>query len=57
MEVKISFDRDKLIECFDKDCEIPCEKCPLYGYMCEILLERAYEEYRKKVWNDYKNNK
>ena len=56
MEVKISFDRDKLIKWFDEDCEIDCEKCPLEGYMCNTLLEKAYEEYLEKAWGDNKKN-
>ena len=56
MEVKISFDRDKLIIWFDEDSEIDCEKCPLEGYMCNTLLEKAYEEYLEKAWGDNKKN-
>ena len=48
MEVKVSFDRDKLIKWFNEDCEIDCEECPLEGYMCNTLLEKAYEEYLEK---------
>ena len=54
MEVKVSFDRDKLMKWFDEDCEIDCEKCPLEGYMCNTLLEKAYEEYLEKAWGDNK---
>ena len=54
MEVKVSFDRDKLIKWFDEDCGIECEICPLEGYMCDTLLEKAYEEYLEKAWEDNK---
>ena len=57
MEIKVSFDRDKLMKWFDEDCEIECEKCPLKGYMCDTLLLAAYAEYLGKVWEDNKNNK
>ena len=57
MEIKVSFDRDKLMKWFDEDCEIECEKCPLKGYMCDTLLLAAYAEYLGKAWEDNKNNK
>ena len=55
MEVKVSFDRDKLEEWFNEDCGIECEDCPLEGYMCDTLLLTAYVEECKKIWKD--NNK
>ena len=55
MEVKISFDGEKLKEWFDGDCEIECENCPLEGYMCDTLLSKGYDEYCKQVWKDDDN--
>ena len=55
MEVKVSFDREKLEKWFNEDCEIECEDCPLRGYMCDTLLLAAYVEDCKKIWKD--NNK
>ena len=55
MKVKVSLDREKLLNWFNEDCKIECEICPLKGYMCETLLEKAYNEYCEQVWND--NNK
>ena len=48
MEVKVSFDKEKLSNWFDENCEIDCENCPLVGYMCDTLLRRCYEEYIEK---------
>ena len=56
MEVKVSFDRDKLEEWFNEDCGIECENCPLEGYVCDTLLLAAWEEECKKIWNDNENN-
>ena len=55
MEVKVSFDREKLEKWFNEDCRIECEDCPLEGYMCDTLLLTAYVEECKKIWKD--NNK
>ena len=55
MEVKVSFDREKLEKWFNENCEIECEDCPLRGYMCDTLLLAAYVEDCKKIWKD--NNK
>ena len=55
MEVKVSFDREKLEKWFNEDCGIECEDCPLEGYMCDTLLATAYVEEFKKIWKD--NNK
>ena len=55
MEVKVSFDREKLEKWFNEDCRIECENCPLEGYMCDTLLATAYVEECKKIWKD--NNK
>ena len=44
MEIKVSFDREKLLNWFYKDCEIDCENCPLEGYVCDTLLIACYEE-------------
>ena len=57
MEVKVSFDRDKLEEWFNEDCGIECEDCPLEGYMCDKLLSVAWNEECKKIWDDDENNK
>ena len=48
MEVKVSFNKEKLLNWFDENCEIDCENCPLVGYMCDTLLRKCYEEYIKK---------
>ena len=56
MEVKVSFDSEEFEKWFDENCEIDCEKCPLEGYMCNTLLEKAYEEYLEKAWEDNKKN-
>ena len=56
MEVKVSFDRDKLMKWFNEDCKIECEDCPLDEYMCDTLLKKTYEEYLKKAWEDNKKN-
>ena len=55
MEVKVSFDGEKLEKWFNEDCEIECEDCPLKGYICDTLLLAAYVEDCKKIWKD--NNK
>ena len=47
MEVKVSFDREKLEKWFNEDCGIECEDCPLEGYMCDTLLATAYVEDQK----------
>ena len=47
MEVKVSFDREKLEKWFNEDC-------PLKGYMCDTLLLAAYVEDCKKIWRDNK---
>ena len=52
MEVKVSFDREKLEKWFNEDCGIECENCPLEGHVCDTLLSAAYEEYCREVWND-----
>ena len=57
MEVKVSFDSEKLVKWYNEDCGIECEDCPLDEYICDILLLAAHVEYCKKVLNDYKNNK
>ena len=57
MEVKVSFDIEKLREWFNKDCGIECEDCPLEGYMCNTLLSEAYDEYCKQIWINDENNK
>ena len=33
MEVKVSFDREKLEKWFNEDCGIECEDCPLEGWV------------------------
>ena len=53
MEVKVSFDREKLEKWFNEDCKIECEDCPLEGYMCDTLLLTAYVEECKKIWKDH----
>ena len=55
MEVKVSFDREKLEKWYNKHCEIECEDCPLEGYVCDTLLSAAWKEECKKIWKD--NNK
>ena len=57
MEVKVSFDREKLEKWYNKNCEIECEDCPLEGYMCDKLLSVAWNEECKKIWDDDENNK
>ena len=57
MEVKVSFDSEKLEKWFNEHCGIECEDCPLDGYICDILSLAAHVEHCKKVLNDYKNNK
>ena len=57
MKIKISFDREELEKWFNVDCQIVCDKCPLQGYMCDILLSKAYDEYLKQIGNEDKNNK
>ena len=57
MKIKISFDREELEKWFNVDCEIVCDKCPLQGYMCDILLSKAYDEYLEQIGNEDKNNK
>lgn len=54
MEVKVSFDIEKLMKWFDEDCGIECENCPLRGYMCNTLV-LAYVKYCKKVWEEDNN--
>ena len=44
MEVKVSFDREKLEKWFNEDCGIECEECSLEGYMCDKLLTVAWNE-------------
>ena len=56
MEVKVSFDSEKLVKWYSEYCGIECEDCPLDEYMGNILLEKAYEEYLKKAWEDNKKN-
>ena len=57
MEVKVSFDSEKLVKWYNEYCGIECEDCPLDEYMCDILSLAAHVEHCKKVLNDYKNNK
>ena len=57
MEIKVSFDREKLEKWFNEDCGIECENCPLEGYICDTLLLAAYAEDLKRAWNNDKNNK
>ena len=57
MEIKVSFDREKSEKWFNEDCGIECEICPLEGYICDTLLEKAYEEYLEEWENNKKNNK
>ena len=57
MEVKVSFDREKLEKWFNEDCEIECEDCPLRGYICDTLSLAAYVEHYKKVLKNIRNNK
>ena len=54
MEVKVSFDKEKLFNWLHEDCEIDCENCPLEGYMCDTLLEKAYTEYVKEMFEEEK---
>ena len=57
MEVKVSFDREKLEKWFNEDCGIECEDCPLDEYICDTLSLAAYVEHYKKVLENIKNNK
>ena len=52
MEVKISFDKEKILNWFDENCEIECEICPLEGYMCDTLLRACYEEYIEEIFKE-----
>ena len=47
MEVKVGFDRDKLLEWHGEHCGMDCEDCPLDGYMCETLLKVVHKEKSK----------
>ena len=47
MEVKVSFDRKELEKWFYKDCQIPCEECPIEGHICDTLVSKAHTEYYK----------
>ena len=55
MEVKVSFDSEKLVKWFNEHCGIECEDCPLDEHICDTLSLAAYTEYCKKVRKD--NNK
>ena len=37
MEVKVSFDSEKLVKWYNECCGIECEDCPLDEYICDIL--------------------
>lgn len=54
MEIKVSFDKEKLFNWLNEDCKIDCENCPLEGYMCDTLLEKAYIEYIKGMFEEGK---
>ena len=57
MEVKVSFDSEKLVKWYNEDCGIECEDCPLDEYICDILSLAAHVEHCKKVLENIKNNK
>ena len=57
MEVKVSFDREKLEKWYNGHCGIECEDCPLDEYICDTLSLAAFAEYCKKVWEEDNKNK
>ena len=57
MEVKVSFDSEKLVKWYNEYCGIECEDCPLDEYICDTLSLAAHVEYCKKVLENIKNNK
>ena len=57
MEVKVSFDSEKLVKWYNESCGIECEDCPLDGYIRDILSLAAHVEHCKKVLENIKNNK
>lgn len=50
MEVKVSFDKETLLNWFNEECKINCKNCPLEGYICDTLLRTVYEEYIKEIF-------
>ena len=57
MEVKVSFDSEKLVKWYNEYCGIECEDCPLDEYICDILSLAAHVEHCKKVLENIKNDK
>lgn len=50
MEMKVSFDKEKLFNWLNEDCKIDCENCPLEGYVCDTLIRACHEECIKKIF-------